>query len=46
MKIAQLLRDLAKQFNTTVIMVTHDTRLINYCDRILEMEDGKLVEKT
>ena len=45
-EVAQLLRDLAKQFNTTVIMVTHDTRLINYCDRILEMEDGKLVEKT
>lgn len=45
-EVAQLLRDLAKQFNTTVIMVTHDTRLIDYCDRILEMEDGKLVEKT
>lgn len=45
-EVAELLRDLAKQFNTTVIMVTHDTRLIDYCDRILEMEDGKLVEKT
>ena len=45
-EVAQLLRDLAKDFNTTVIMVTHDTRLLDYCDRILEMEDGKLVEKS
>lgn len=45
-EVAELLRDLAKQFNTTVIMVTHDTRLLSYCDRILEMEDGKLVEKS
>ena len=45
-EVAQLLRDLAKNFNTTVIMVTHDTRLLDYCDRILEMEDGKLVEKS
>lgn len=26
-------------------MVTHDTRLVKFCDRILEMKDGKLTEK-
>lgn len=27
-------------------MVTHDTRLVKYCDRVLEMKDGQLKEKS
>ena len=26
-------------------MVTHDLRLVEYCDRVYIMEDGKLSEK-
>ena len=26
-------------------MVTHDTRLVKFCDRVLEMKDGMLKEK-
>lgn len=39
-----LLRDLAHQRGTTVLMVTHDNRILDLADRILTMEDGRLVE--
>jgi len=38
-----LLRDLAHQRGTTVLMVTHDNRILDLADRILTMEDGRLV---
>lgn len=33
----------AKKFNKTVLMVTHDDQLARQADRILRLEDGKLV---
>ncbi|MGX7173823.1 ABC transporter ATP-binding protein [Enterococcus ratti] len=36
----------AKEKNKAIIMVTHDTRLINKCDKVFTMEDGMLQEKT
>lgn len=44
-KVVEILKDISKQQNTTVIMVTHDPRMLSYCDRILEMKDGVLTEK-
>lgn len=38
-----LLRDLAHQRGTTVLMVTHDNRILDLADRILTMEDGRLL---
>ena len=35
----------SKDKNKATIMVTHDTRLIDKCDRIFMMEDGVLKEK-
>lgn len=40
--VIQLLRDVAKQHNKAVAIVTHDPRIEQYADRILQMEDGHL----
>lgn len=41
-----LLRKLIKQQRKTAIVVTHDTRIFPYADRICAMHDGVLEEKT
>ncbi len=35
----------AKEKNKATIMVTHDLRLVDYCDKVYLMEDGRLNEK-
>lgn len=44
--IAQLLHDISHEENKTIVMVTHDQRLLPYCDRVYEIVDGVLSEKT
>ena len=41
-EIVALLRRLAKEQNCSVLMVTHDPRISDMADRILNMEDGKI----
>ena len=41
-EIVSLLRRLAKDQNCSVLMVTHDPRISDLADRILNMEDGKI----
>jgi len=41
-----LLLELNREYGTSLIVVTHDRRLAARMDRILEIERGKLVEKT
>ncbi|MHA1147383.1 MAG: ATP-binding cassette domain-containing protein [Promethearchaeota archaeon] len=41
-QIVEILRKIAKEHHTTVVVVTHDTRIKNLADRILWLEDGKL----
>jgi putative ABC transport system ATP-binding protein len=41
--ICQLLFDLNREFNTTLVLVTHDTKLAARCGRILTMAAGRLV---
>tara|TARA_Y100000589_G_scaffold185823_1_gene175990 strand:+ start:4178 stop:4906 length:729 start_codon:yes stop_codon:yes gene_type:complete len=41
-EIVSLLRKLAKDQNCSVLMVTHDPRISDMADRILNMEDGKI----
>lgn len=41
-EVMELLRDETKNKNTTTIVVTHDSRLISYCDRVFKMVDGEL----
>ena len=43
-RIIKLLRDLNKNLNVTVLVVTHDDRIAHSADRILRILDGKIVE--
>jgi len=43
-KIADLLFELNQERQTTLVLVTHDTKLASRCQRQLEMEDGQLSE--
>ena len=38
-----LLRRRARERGTTVLVVTHDPRMRDFADRVIEMEDGRLV---
>lgn len=40
--VISLLRQLAKEANRTVVMVTHDSRIIDVADRVTHLEDGRL----
>lgn len=44
-EVVKILAEEAKSKNKAIIMVTHDIRLVDYCDRVLEMKDGVLTEK-
>ena len=35
---------LNKECNITVVMVTHDSELASYADRVIRISDGKIVE--
>lgn len=34
-----------KQFNQTILMITHDLNLTKYADRIIEIQDGQLMKE-
>jgi adenylate cyclase len=40
--VVDLMRDLAKKQGVTVLIVTHDNRILDVADRIVHLEDGKL----
>lgn len=41
-EVVQLLADRAHSSNVAVVMVTHDRDILEHCDRVLEMVDGRL----
>ena len=41
--VGKLLRDAAEKQGATILCATHDDRLIPFANRILELEDGRLV---
>lgn len=41
--VVKLLKKITKTLNTTVIMVTHDNRMLADCDYILKIVDGKVL---
>jgi putative ABC transport system ATP-binding protein len=43
--VVDLLKDLARQQGCGVLMVTHDPRILDIADRLLQMEDGHLFAK-
>ena len=44
-EVVKILAKEAKEKNKATIMVTHDLRLVDYCDKVYLMEDGRLCEK-
>ncbi|WP_408869138.1 ABC transporter ATP-binding protein [Brochothrix campestris] len=45
-EVVQLLVNETKKRQKAAIMVTHDERMLAYCDRVFHMEDGELTEQT
>lgn len=41
-EIVELLRKSNKEFNQTIIMITHNLEITKYADRIIKIEDGKI----
>jgi putative ABC transport system ATP-binding protein len=41
----EMMRDLARHRGRAVVMVTHDNRVLEYADRIVRIEDGKILER-
>jgi putative ABC transport system ATP-binding protein len=44
-QVIELLRTAAHDYDATILVVAHDSRLIPYADRVLHMEDGALAEE-
>ena len=45
-EILSLMDDLHREFNTTILMVTHNEEAAKHCDRIIRLRDGKVVSAT
>ncbi len=43
-EVVTLLRTLSKSRGVPILMVTHDPRILDIADRIVAMEDGRIVE--
>lgn len=41
-KVYDLLRDINEEFNTTIIVITHERRIAEKTDRIIEIRDGRI----
>ncbi len=40
------MQNLAKEKSCTILLVTHDNRILDIADRIVYMEDGKLAKRS
>ena len=43
-EVVELLKRLAREQSCSVLMVTHDPRILDVADRLLKMEDGRLLQ--
>ena len=43
-EILKLIRDICREKNTTLIMVTHDPEMAQYADRVIRLLDGRVIE--
>jgi putative ABC transport system ATP-binding protein len=46
MQVVSMLKLLGRERGTTTLMVTHDNRILDMADRVITMEDGRIVEDT
>ncbi|MDJ0632924.1 MAG: DevA family ABC transporter ATP-binding protein [Xenococcaceae cyanobacterium MO_188.B29] len=44
--IVEIMQQLAKEQGCTILLVTHDNRILDIADRIVDMEDGRLARDT
>jgi putative ABC transport system ATP-binding protein len=44
--VVELMQKLAKEQGCTILMVTHDNRILDVADRIIYMEDGRLIDQS
>lgn len=44
-KVVSLMHEMAKRDGTAIILVTHDNRILDVADRIVRMEEGKIVNE-
>ena len=42
-EIVSLLKKSNKDYNQTIIMITHNLEIANLADRIIKIEDGKII---
>jgi putative ABC transport system ATP-binding protein len=40
--VVELMRKLARDQGSTILIVTHDNRILDVADRIIQLEDGQL----
>lgn len=45
-EVMEMIRDFARRFNQTIVLVTHDSELAQYADRIVTLVDGRIVNDT
>lgn len=45
-EVMEMIRDFARRFNQTIVLVTHDPELAKYADRIVTLVDGRIVGDT
>lgn len=44
-EVVKLLAKESKEKNKAIIMVTHDDRMLKYCDKVYRMQDGELCQE-
>lgn len=44
MEVMSLIRGMAKEYNQTIVMVTHDVRMAEFADKVVNIHDGKIVD--
>lgn len=42
-EVVHLIQRLSKQYGSTIVLVTHDNRILDIADRIVQMEDGHIL---
>jgi putative ABC transport system ATP-binding protein len=45
-RIMAVFRDLARTHNRAVVIVTHDSRILDFADRVITVDDGRVAEGT
>lgn len=42
-EVIQLLKKANKEYNQTIVMITHNLEIAKMADRIIKLEDGKII---